>query len=192
MKPTIIFATGNPNKVAEVHQLLKGTMDIKSLKDIGFTEEVPEDFETLEENAIQKARYFYDRFQTDCFSEDTGLEIEALGGAPGVHTAYYGGPQRNATDNMDKVLDELKNEDNRNARFRTVVALILNGHLHTFEGIVNGQIAHAKTGDQGFGYDPIFIPEGYTTSFAEMDKATKNGMSHRGRAIAKLVDFLTA
>ena len=185
----LIFATANPNKVREVNDLL-AEYHVKSLKDIGCEEEIPETSPTIEGNALQKAQYVKKHYQLDCFSEDTGLEIEALNGEPGVITAHYAGPQRSAEDNMNLVLSKLANTKNRNARFKTIIALILNGETHLFEGIVNGQIATQKSGEKGFGYDPIFIPDGYETSFAEMNAEEKNKISHRARAIAKLKDFL--
>ncbi len=187
----ILFATANPNKVREVNQLLTGTFLVESLSDIGFTEEVPETMPTIEGNALQKVRYVYERVRIDCFSEDTGLEIDFLDGAPGVYTARYAGPQRDPNDNMDLVLQQLGDTKNRGAQFRTVVALILNEQEYTFEGIARGTITLKKSGTEGFGYDPIFIPEGYDISFAQMDKDTKNEISHRGKAIRKLVKFLT-
>lgn len=188
--PTLIFATGNPGKAKEVGELLDGLMTVKSLKDIGFTEEIPEDHPTLEANAIQKAQHIYDRYGEDCFAEDTGMEVMALNGAPGVYSARYAGLQRNDQDNMDLVLKNLKDKEDRSAQFRTVVALILDGEIHTFTGIVKGEIAKTKTGEMGFGYDPIFVPQGHSTSFAEMGAADKNKISHRGRAIEKLIAFL--
>lgn len=188
--PTLIFATANPGKAKEVGELLAGIMQVRSLKDIGFTEEIPEDHPTLEENAIQKARHIYDRYGEDCFAEDTGMEVMALNGAPGVYSARYAGPQRNDLENMDLVLKNLTNKEDRSAQFRTVVALILKGKVYTFEGIVKGNIATVKTGEKGFGYDPIFVPDGYSISFAEMEAGEKNKISHRGRAIEKLITFL--
>ncbi len=188
--PTLIFATGNAGKAKEVGELLAGLMKVKSLKDIGFTEDIPEDHPTLQANAIQKARHIYDRYGEDCFAEDTGMEVIALNGAPGVYSARYAGPQRSDQDNMDLVLKNLTDKEDRSAQFRTVVALILGGEIHTFTGIVTGKIAKIKTGEKGFGYDPIFIPDGYSTSFAEMEAKEKNKISHRGRAIEKLITFL--
>jgi XTP/dITP diphosphohydrolase len=187
----VIFATSNPNKVREVNEMLPH-LTIKSLKDIGCTEEVPETTGTIQGNALQKARYVSENYKVDCFSEDTGLEVEALNGEPGVDTAHYAGPERSADANMALLLTNLEGKESRKARFRTVVALILNGEEHQFEGIVNGTIAQAKMGDGGFGYDPIFIPDGYDISFAEMDKTEKNKISHRGRAIEKLMKFLNS
>lgn len=188
--PTLIFATANPGKAKEVGELLAGLMQVRSLKDIGFTEDIPEDHPTIIANAIQKARHIYDRYSEDCFAEDTGMEVMALNGAPGVYSARYAGPQRNDLENMDLVLKNLADKDDRSAQFRTVVALILKGKVHTFEGIVKGKIATTKTGDKGFGYDPIFVPDGYSISFAEMEAGEKNKISHRGRAIQKLITFL--
>ena len=187
----VIFATSNPNKVREVNEMLPH-LSIKSLKDIGCMEEVPETTATIHGNALQKARYVSEKYKVDCFSEDTGLEVEALNGEPGVDTAHYAGPQRSAKANMALLLTNLEGKGNRKARFRTVVALILNGKEHQFEGVVNGTIAPQKMGDGGFGYDPIFIPDGYHISFAEMDKYEKNKISHRGRAIKKLMQFLNS
>ncbi|GJM31321.1 MAG: non-canonical purine NTP pyrophosphatase [Saprospiraceae bacterium] len=187
----IVFATGNANKVQEVNELLAGQMQIISLIDIGHTEDIPETGATLEENALQKANFVKTHYQLDCFSEDTGLEIDALDGAPGVYTARYAGPERDAGANMDLVLQQLQHSPNRNARFRTVIALILNGETHLFEGIAEGKIALQQSGVQGFGYDPVFIPKGYSQTFAEMNAAEKNAISHRGRAIQKLIDFLS-
>lgn len=187
---TIVFATGNPYKVQEVGAVLKDRYKIKSLQDIGCTVDLPETSPSLEGNALQKARYVYEHFSVNCFSEDTGLEIEALNGEPGVYTARYAGPQRDAKDNMDLVLQKLQHQENRRARFRTVVALIIEGEEFTFEGIVNGRIARAKKGGGGFGYDPIFIPEGHSRTFAELPAEEKNKISHRARAVAKLIGFL--
>jgi len=188
--PVLIFATGNVNKTKEVGSLLEGIVELKSLKDIGFTADIPEDHPTLAANAIQKAQHIYDRYGEDCFAEDTGMEVAVLDGAPGVYSARYAGPARNDDDNMALVLKNLSDKTDRSAQFRTVVALILDGEIHTFEGIVKGQIAKEKTGTAGFGYDPIFVPHGFTISFAEMDATEKNVISHRGRAIKKLVAFL--
>ena len=189
-KPTLIFATGNKNKVFEVQKMIGDSYDIKSLKDLGFTGDIPETSPTFEGNALQKARFVKDYFHLDCFSEDTGLEIEVLNNEPGVFTARYGGPAKNANRNMDKVLSKLKGQKNRCAQFRTAVALILDETEYVFEGICKGQIRMEKAGTEGFGYDPIFEPEGYDITFAEMDAATKNKISHRGKAIRELIAFL--
>ena len=174
----------------EVKALLGDEFEIVGLKDIGCHEDIPETQPTIEGNALQKARYVKEHYQVDCFSEDTGLEIESINMEPGVYSARYAGPQRNSDDNMNLVMEKLKDQTNRNARFKTVIALILDGKEYTFEGIVNGEIAHKKTGTDGFGYDPIFLPEGRTTSFAEMTSEEKNKISHRGRAVRKLIKHL--
>lgn len=188
--PSIVFATSNPNKIREVKEMLPSGFEIRSLADIGCTEEVPETQPTIEGNALQKAHYVTDHYGVDCFAEDTGLEVSALNGAPGVYSARYAGPKRDAQDNMDLLLKNLADKSDRSARFKTVIALTLNGQTHTFTGIINGTIATKKTGTDGFGYDPIFIPEQHTISFAEMDKSTKNKISHRGRAMAQFLAFL--
>ena len=187
----IVFATGNPNKIKEVKELLGNQFEIIGLKDIGCHEDIPETQPTIEGNALQKARYVVENYGVNCFAEDTGLEIESLNMEPGVFSARYAGPQRNSVDNMKLVLEKLKNHDNRNARFKTVVALIIDGEEFTFEGIVTGEISHEKTGDGGFGYDPIFLPEDQKISFAEMGSTEKNKISHRGRAVRKLIEWLT-
>jgi XTP/dITP diphosphohydrolase len=186
----LVFATNNPHKIKEVTHILGDKLTILSLKDIHCLEELPETQPTIPENAIQKAQFVYEKYGFSCFSEDTGLEIDALHGEPGVHTAYYAGEQRSATDNMQLVLSKLGTTKNRKARFRTVIALVFDQKILTFEGIVEGRIAQAPRGTMGFGYDPIFIPKGYRRTFAEMQDSEKNGMSHRSRAVAKLVDFL--
>lgn len=186
----IVFATGNPHKIKEVNEILGDSFSIIGLSEIGCLEDIPETSPTIEGNALQKARYVKDNYQKDCFAEDTGLEVEALDGEPGVYSARYAGPQRSASDNMELLLQKLASKDNRRARFKTVVALILDGKEYTFEGIVEGTIGLEKKGDGGFGYDPIFYPEGGKRSFAEMDALEKNAISHRGRAIAKLSAFL--
>ena len=189
-KNTIIFATSNPNKIREVKEMLPAHFEIKSLADIGCTEEIPETSPIIEGNAIQKAQYVVAHYGLDCFAEDTGLEVTALDGAPGVYTARYAGPERNASDNMNLLLDNLREKADRSARFKTVIALIQNGETHTFEGIVNGTIAQQIAGAGGFGYDPVFIPENHNITFAEMAKEAKNAISHRGRALSKLLHFL--
>ena len=188
---SIVFATHNRHKVEEVNQILNGHYLILSLADLSFEEDVPETQNTLEGNALQKMKYVHDRLKTDCFAEDTGLEVDALNGAPGVFTARYAGASRDPGANMDKVLQELGESDQRGAQFRTVVALWLDGQAHVFEGIVRGTIARQRMGEGGFGYDPVFIPDGYDTSFAQMDADAKNAISHRGIAIRKMVAFLT-
>jgi XTP/dITP diphosphohydrolase len=186
----ICFATNNPNKVQEIQQLLGEDFEILSLKDIGCEEELAETQDTLEGNSEQKARYVHEHYNVNCFADDTGLEVSALGGAPGVYSARYAGPQRSSEDNMRKLLAELKGKEDRSAQFRTVITLIVDGVQHQFEGIVRGQIAQQQSGEEGFGYDPLFVPEGYDISFAQMDMQEKNRISHRGRAVHKLVDFL--
>lgn len=186
----LIFATSNPYKIKEVKAMLGDDFNIGGLNDIDCNEDIPETQPTIEGNALQKARYVVEHYGVNCFSEDTGLEIESLDMEPGVYSARYAGPQRNSEDNMNLVMEKLKNHNNRNARFKTVIALIIDGKEYTFEGIVNGKIAHQKTGTDGFGYDPIFLPEGKTISFAEMNKEEKNQISHRGRAVRKLIEWL--
>lgn len=187
----LVFATGNPNKLREVRAMLKGDiLELVNLKDIGCTEDIPETQPTIEGNAIQKASYVKEKYGYDCFAEDTGLEIEALDGRPGVFSARYAGPAKDAQANMSLVLEQLKGKANRKARFKTVIALILENNTHTFEGIINGHIANAPTGDGGFGYDPIFIPEGFDVSFAEMQPDQKNRISHRAKAMEAFVDFM--
>lgn len=187
---TLIFATSNPNKVKEVKEILGNEYQVKSLVDIGCHEEIPETAPTLEGNALQKARYVKERYGLDCFSEDTGLEVTALNGAPGVYTARYGGPEKDPNQNMSKLLHELKNKSDRSARFRTAMALIIGNEEHVFEGIAPGVIAKERSGTEGFGYDPIFIPDGYDISFAEMGKSEKNKLSHRAKALEKMIRFL--
>lgn len=187
---SIVFATGNPHKIAEANQVLGHAFQIISLQDIGCEEMLPETQETIEGNALQKARYVRDHYRVDCFSEDTGLEVAALDGEPGVDSAHYAGPQRDSDDNIDLLLRKMAGQKDRRARFRTVIALVLNGEEYTFEGIVDGYICEQRRGSGGFGYDPVFIPEGYERSFAEMSAAEKNAISHRGRAVARLREFL--
>ena len=190
MNNELIFASGNENKVAEVEYKLGGVIKLKSLNAIGCNEEIPETGSTLEENARLKARYVWETYNVDCFADDTGLEVESLYGAPGVYSARYAGPQKNPADNMALLLSELKGKSNRRARFRTVMCLIQGGQEQLFEGVVNGEIIESARGSEGFGYDPIFVPEGSAKTFAEMTMEEKNTMSHRGRAIASLALFL--
>lgn len=185
----IVFATNNLNKLNEVQAMLQTNIHILSLLDIGCTEDIPETQPTIEGNAIQKAQYIKDHYGYDCFADDTGLEVEALNNEPGVYSARYAGAQRNADDNMTLLLKNLENKTNRNARFKTVIALLLNNQLHTFTGICKGEITQQKRGDKGFGYDPIFKPLGYDQTFAEMSLDEKNQIGHRGKAIRQLVDF---
>ena len=185
----IVFATGNLNKLKEIKSAIK-SFEIVGLKDLGITEEIPETGDTLKKNALQKAKYVYDKTGLDCFSDDTGLEIEALNYRPGVYSAMYAGSGCNAENNMRKVLKELEGKTNRNAQFKTVIALILQGKEYFFEGVVSGEILKEETGKGGFGYDPIFRPIGCKESFSEMSIAQKNEISHRGLAVKKLVNFL--
>jgi len=187
----IVFATGNPNKLKEIKSAIK-SFEIVGLRDLGITEEIPETGDTLKKNALQKAKYVYDKTGLDCFSDDTGLEIEALNYRPGVYSAMYAGPDCNAENNMQKVLKEIEGKTNRNAQFKTVIALILKGEEYFFEGVVKGEILKEKKGKDGFGYDPIFRPVVYKESFAEMSIAQKNEISHRGLAVKKLVKFLAS
>lgn len=187
----LVFATNNRHKLEEITRMLEGKYEIISLEEMGCREEIPEDYETLQENALEKARYVKEHYGYDCFADDTGLEIEALENRPGVYSARYAGPAKNSEDNMQKVLGEMKGEENRKARFRTVIALLLDGEEHFFEGIVKGKILERQQGEIGFGYDPIFCPEGYQQSFAEMPMDQKNQISHRGQAVRKLAEFLS-
>jgi XTP/dITP diphosphohydrolase len=186
----LIFATNNAHKVQEVSQILEGQFDIKTMREIGCEEDIPETADTLEGNAWLKAHYLKERYGHDCFSEDTGLEVHALDGAPGVHTARYAGDQRDPNDNIALLLRNLEDKSDRSAQFRTIIALILDGKEYTFEGICPGSIATSKSGQGGFGYDPIFIPDGYTQTFAELGDDVKNQISHRAIATNKLRDFL--
>ena len=207
----IVFATNKLHKLQEVRQILGDSFEVLSLKDIGCDVDIPETGQTLEENALQKARYVYDNYHIDCFADDTGLEVEALNGAPGVYSARYAAMEpTGSTDspkshdseaNMARLLRELSDKDNRKARFRTVIALIQKKDVcpcgctsikqeHLFEGIVKGEITTERSGVEGFGYDPIFRPEGYDQTFAEMNAEQKNSISHRGRATAKLAEYL--
>ncbi|WP_235296246.1 RdgB/HAM1 family non-canonical purine NTP pyrophosphatase [Portibacter marinus] len=187
----LLFATGNKNKVKEIRAMLSNLpYHIVTMAEVGFYEEIPETGKTLEENAILKAKYLHHRTGKAVISEDTGLEVDALNGNPGVHTARYAGDSRDANQNMDLLLYHLKSCENRNAQFRTVIALIDKGSVKTFEGIVRGYIANEKSGDKGFGYDPIFIPEGFEDTFGQMDMELKSTMSHRSRALRKLIEHL--
>lgn len=189
-KQKLVFATNNPHKLNEISNIEDLNVEIVSLKDIGFNEEIPEDFDTLQENALQKARIIHEKTGLDCFADDTGLEIDALDGKPGVYSARYAGEPSNPEENIKKVLAELSGKTNRKARFRTVIALILDGQELFFEGIVEGEILTEKNGADGFGYDPIFRPTGYSESFAEMSLEMKNKISHRARAMRQLVNYL--
>ena len=186
----MIFATHNDHKLSEVLQLLENKIEIVSLSDMGFIDEIPEPFFTLEENAFVKSNTLFKKYQKDVFAEDTGLEVTTLGGAPGVHTARYAGDQRRDEDNIQLLLNNLKGCENRTARFRTIIALIFNDKEYLFEGFVEGEIAQSNRGEGGFGYDPVFIPKGHTQTFAELDETIKNTISHRAVAVGKLVKFL--
>lgn len=190
MTHELIFATNNLHKLTEIQSIIGDNFKLKSLQQIGCTEDIPETAPTLEGNALLKAQYIYDRFGKNCFADDTGLEIEALNGRPGVFSARYATNGHDFEANIDKVLEELSWTTNRKARFRTVIALILDGAVHYFEGIVNGEIIAERKGVKGFGYDPVFLPDGYTLTFAEMPLEEKNKISHRARAVNQLVNFL--
>lgn len=186
----LVFATNNLNKLKEVESLTPNHIKLLSLKDIGCIEDIPETQATIKGNAKQKAEYLKEHYGYDCFADDTGLEVESLNGEPGVFSARYAGPQRNAEDNTNKLLAELKDKPNRKAQFKTVIALHLKGKLHTFTGICKGEITEEKFGEGGFGYDPIFKPDGYDKTFAEMSLEEKNKIGHRGNAVAQLIEFL--
>lgn len=186
----LYFATNNIHKLKEVQEVVGDSFQIESMRSLGINEDIPEDQLTLQGNALQKARFLYDRTGESCFADDTGLEVDALNGAPGVYSARYAGEAKNSLDNMTLLLKNMSGIQNRKARFRTVIALILNGKEYLFEGIVNGTIAEEPRGKAGFGYDPLFVPDGYSTTFAEMDSEAKNAISHRGRAVEKLAAFL--
>ena len=185
----LIFATNNPNKLAEIKSAVQ-TFEIIGLKEMGIHEDIEETGITLEENALIKSRYIYQKTGLDCFSDDTGLEIESLEGNPGFYSARYAGPECNSEANMQKVLNELGDSEERRAQFRTVIALIIDGNEYFFEGKVEGEILKYKIGNDGFGYDPIFKPNGYKDSFAEMSIQKKNEISHRGLAVKQLINFL--
>lgn len=186
----IIFATNNEHKLQEIRHILKDQYEVFGLKDIGFSGDIPETGVTLAENASIKSKFVFEHFSMDCFSDDTGLEIDALEGRPGVYSARYAGEDGNVENNITKILSELHGIENRKARFRTVVSFILSGQEHLFEGIVEGKIIDDKRGTDGFGYDPVFIPDGYNQTFAEMSSELKNTISHRKKAMDKLVSFL--
>jgi len=186
----LVFATNNDHKLRELKQILSSEFELLSLNEIGCTDDIPETGTTLEANAAQKSFYIWNKYGVNCFADDTGLEIEALGNEPGVYSARYAGEGRDASDNMLKVLEKMKYETNRNARFRCVISLVINGEEKQFEGIVEGEILTEKHGVAGFGYDPIFMANGFNQSFAEMSADDKNKISHRGRAVMKLVEYL--
>jgi XTP/dITP diphosphohydrolase len=187
----LLFATHNQNKAEEIRAKLPSSIELITLNDLHLTEEIPETGKTLEENARIKAQFLVDKFNLPCFADDTGLEIEALGGSPGVYSARYAGESKNSEDNMQKVLQEMITETNRNARFRTVISLFWKNEFHQIEGIAKGNILTEKSGEKGFGYDPIFQPEGYTVSFAQMSLDEKNIISHRALAIDKMMTLLS-
>lgn len=187
----LIFATSNQNKVLEIQKILPKKFNIKSLKDLNYFEDVPENETTIEGNAIFKAKYIYKKFNINVFADDTGLEVEALNGEPGVYSARYAGTTRNSEKNIKKLLKNLKNIKNRNARFKTVIALIIDNKLHIFSGIVQGYILDSPKGNNGFGYDPVFCPNGFNKSFAELTLKEKNLISHRSLAMKKLIDFIS-
>ena len=186
----LVFATNNKHKLQEVRDILGSGVEVLSLSDIGCNDDIPETADTLQGNALIKARHIYNKYNVNCFADDTGLEVEALDGAPGVLSARYAGDGHDSEANMHKLLQNLTGKSNRNAQFRTVIALIIDGEEMLFDGIVKGIITEEKMGDSGFGYDPIFVPEGYSESFAQMSSDEKNSISHRYRATKKLNDYL--
>lgn len=190
MKKRFVFATNNAHKLEEVAAILNGKVELLSMKDIACTTDIPETADTLEGNALLKARYIFEHYHADCFADDTGLEVEALDGAPGVYSARYAGDGHDSEANMKKLLQDMEGIENRKAQFRTVFALIVDGKEHLFEGIVKGEIIKNRKGTSGFGYDPVFVPEGYTQTFAEMGNELKNQISHRAVATQKLCKFL--
>ncbi len=186
----LVFASNNLNKIKEIQSILNGSIQLLSLEEIGCHEEIPETAETIEGNAILKANYVTEKYGYDCFADDTGLEVTVLNGEPGVYSARYAGEQRNADDNMNKLLEALLDKEDRSAQFKTVIALNIKGEQHLFTGIAKGNIILDKTGNHGFGYDPIFQPENYTETFAELASEVKNKISHRAKATQQLIDFL--
>lgn len=186
----LVFASNNKNKILEIQSILPDTIEILSLESIGCHEDIPETAETIEGNAILKANYVTQKYGYNCFADDTGLEVDSLNGEPGVYSARYAGEQRNSDDNMNKLLECLSDKNNRKAQFKTVIALNLNGKQHLFTGIARGEITLEKSGNQGFGYDPIFKPEEYQETFAQLSLDIKNKISHRGKATQQLIDFL--
>lgn len=191
MKKRLVFATNNAHKLEEIRAILGNSIEILSLADIHCHADIPETADTLEGNARQKSRYVYEHYGLDCFADDTGLEVESLGGAPGVYSARYSNGQgHDSQANMNKLLKEMEEKNDRKAQFRTIISLIEKGEERQFEGIVKGQITREKRGESGFGYDPIFQPDGYETTFAELGSDIKNRISHRARAVAALCDYL--
>lgn len=187
----LVFATNNKHKLEEVQNIISGDIEILSLVDINCHDDIPETADTLEGNALLKAQYIKQLYTYDCFADDTGLEVEALNNAPGVYSARYAGEAHDAKANMEKLLHKMQGQENRKARFRTVIALIIDNKEYLFEGIINGSIITEKRGEAGFGYDPVFIPDGYTQTFAEMGNELKNKISHRALAVKKLATFLS-
>lgn len=188
----LIFATNNAHKLREVAEIVGEKFELLTLRDCGITEDIPEEQPMLEGNALQKARYIYERTGIDCFADDTGLEVDALGGEPGVRSARYATDGHDDEANKRLLLERMEGVESRGAQFRTAVALIIGGKEYLFEGIVRGQITHSELGDGGFGYDPLFVPEGYSESFAQMSAEQKNAISHRGRAVRALAEFLNS
>ncbi len=186
----LLFVTGNQNKVKEIKAILEDMVELIGLKDVDWDTEIPETTGTIKGNSLQKASTVFDKLGIDCFAEDTGLEVHALNGEPGVNSARYAGADKSSEDNMDLLLEKLKNKENRSAQFRTVITLLFNDEKHFFEGICKGHIAEARQGEGGFGYDPIFIPDNYSLSFGELSPQVKNQISHRGKAVALLIDYL--
>jgi XTP/dITP diphosphohydrolase len=186
----LVFASNNQNKIREIQLLLPNTIQVLSLEDIGCFEDIPETADTIEGNAILKADYVTQKFGCDCFADDTGLEVAALNGEPGVYSARYAGPQRDANDNMDKLLENLRGKASRTAQFKTVIALNMGGKQQLFTGIIKGKIINEKIGANGFGYDPVFVADGCTKTFAQLTIGEKSGISHRGLAVRQLVEFL--
>ncbi len=188
--PKLFFATHNAHKVDEVKAILTSSVELAGLDALNFYDEIPETGDSFQENALQKARFIHEKFGIDCFADDTGLEVEALNGAPGIYSARYAGEPTNFAKNRKKLLDEMRGATNRKAQFRTVIALILNGETYFFDGIVTGKIIEKERGEGGFGYDSLFVPDGYTQTFAELPAETKNAISHRARAMQKLNELL--
>lgn len=186
----LVFASNNKNKIKEIQQLLPENIQVLSLEDINCFEDIPETADTIEGNAILKANYVTEKYGYNCFADDTGLEVEALNGAPGVYSARYAGEQKSDQDNMNKLLAELEDKPNRKAQFKTVICLNINGKQHLFTGIASGEIIKEKIGNQGFGYDPIFVADGYSQTFAQLPMEEKSAISHRGKAVKQLVSFL--
>ena len=190
MARELVFATNNKHKLKEIRKIIPPGIEIFGLQDIGCNDDIPETADTLEGNADIKSLFVYNHFHHNCFADDTGLEVDALGGKPGVYSARYAGEDGNADNNIIKLLREMQGVSNRSAQFRTVISLVIDGKVKHFEGIVEGRILHERRGEDGFGYDPVFLPDGHDLSFAEMDLELKNSISHRGRAVRKLIAYL--